>query len=105
MKKRQPRWFTPIFLFAWASGWLYAAISLLAGEQMWFAWYRGATRVLVQRDTHPYHFWGCVILFFLLALVGAWAGIVELRRFILQRRSNRAMMMQDLQAHMISRER
>jgi len=72
---------------------------------MWFAWSRSAPRILVQRDTHPYHFWGCVILFILFAALGLWRGIVELRRYIQQRRSRRATMMQDLQAHMISRER
>jgi hypothetical protein len=99
MKKRQPRWFTPILLFAWASFWLYAAIHLLAGGELWFRWYRGATRILVQRDTHPYHFWGCAILFVLFVALGVWHGIVELRRrrYIQHRRSSRATMMQDLQ--------
>lgn len=69
-------------LFVWTSVWLFMAIHLLAGGDLWFSWYRGGTRILVQRDTHPNYFWFCVILFFLLAIVGAWAGIVELRRFI-----------------------
>jgi hypothetical protein len=96
-------WFKPIPFFAWGSGWLYAAIHLLAGGELWFSWTRGATRILVRRDT-PYYFWGCVSLFFLLALVAIWAGIVELRKYLRQRRTQSATMMQDLQRHMISRE-
>src|SRR3954462_8758563 len=76
MTNSKHKWYTPVFLFAWASGWTYSGIHLLAGGEEWFAWYGGAPRILLRPDTHPHLFWGCVSVAFVFALVGAWTGIV-----------------------------
>ena len=97
------KWYTPVFLFAWASGWIYFGIQLLSGEDVWFAWYRGAPRTLLRRDTHPYLFWECVGIAFVFAVVGLWASVVHLRKYLRERRDYSATTMQDLQRHMISK--
>jgi hypothetical protein len=84
MKNLKPKWYTPVFLFAWAAGWIYFGIRLLTGGEVWFAWYSGAPRILLRPDSHPHLFWSCVSLAFVLALVGVGAAIVELRKYLRQ---------------------
>ena len=83
MRNPRHKWYTPVFLLAWAGAWIYFSVHLLSGGEVSFRWYSGATRILVRSDVHPYYFWACVCASFLLALIGMWGGIVELRKYLL----------------------
>jgi hypothetical protein len=104
MKSSTHKWYAPVFLFAWALGWIYFCVHLLAGGEEWFAWHRGAQSILLRPDTHPYYFWGCVAASFVLAFIGVWAGIAELRRYMRQQRPASPSTMQELQKRLISKK-
>ena len=91
------KWYVPVFFFIWSAGFLFGGIHLLSGGELWTALHDGAKRVLVRMDTHPYQAWTRVIVFFLTALAGICAGVLELRKFIRQQRTRSEITMQDFQ--------
>ena len=98
------KWYAPVLLFIWSSGWIYFGVRLLAKGEEWFAWSRGAKSILLRPDTHPYCFWGCVAAAFVLGFLGVWAAIAELRRYMRQQRPATSSMMQELQKRLISKK-